>query len=368
MHADSSRFPNQPCRRPHQPDAASVVYAGAGVLSSPRAPVLIAQLAKIGNLPVCTSLQGLGAFDERPAHDRHARRRIREPRDVARGRDNRARHALRRPRHGALTAFAPAAHVAAEEGRGGIIHFEISPKKVNKVVHWAAVPVLGDVVRNMDALVPHIRGSKREGWFTEIAARKRRFPFTYTPSAPGARMNPQEVVEALDAQCRKRKTEIIIATGVGQHQTWAATLSVDTGGTRSRGLDDGLWAASCDWGQNRAPHKMVVDIDGDASFSMTAMELATAAQDGIGIKVLVLNNDFQGMVLQMQDDEPMTNPDFVALARAMGLQTLRCETAANLPAKMEEFSRPKPVLMECLVECNEHAFPMLLRNTNILNH
>lgn len=137
-----------------------------------------------------------------------------------------------------------------------------------------------------------------------------------------------------------------------------------------------------------APNKMVVDIDGDASFSMTAMELATASQYGIGVKVLILNNEFQGMVLQWQgtllqflpprvySSEPlpdlfyerryshteMTNPDFVLLAKAMGVHAIRCHNAEELPAKMKEFleyDNNKPVVMECIVEKNEHVFPMV---------
>jgi acetolactate synthase-1/2/3 large subunit len=119
-----------------------------------------------------------------------------------------------------------------------------------------------------------------------------------------------------------------------------------------------------------APQKTVVDIDGDASFSMTAMELATASQYNIGVKVLVFNNEFQGMVQQWQDlfydqrysHTRMINPDFVLLARSMGVHAIRCQTAEELPAKMKEFLEydgSRPVLMECLVEKNEHVFPMV---------
>ena len=147
-----------------------------------------------------------------------------------------------------------------------------------------------------------------------------------------------------------------------------------------------------------APNKIVVDIDGDASFSMTAMELATASQYNIGVKVLILNNEFQGMVLQWQgkflpcfylstfivvrpsqnmyvylslldlfyerrySHTEMANPDFVKLAEAMGVHAIRCHTAEELPAKMKEFleyDNNKPVVMECVVEKNEHVFPMV---------
>ena len=119
-----------------------------------------------------------------------------------------------------------------------------------------------------------------------------------------------------------------------------------------------------------APTKTVVDIDGDASFSMTAMELQTASQYDIGVKVIVLNNEFQGMVQQWQDlfydqryaHTRMGNPDFIKLANAMNVHAIRVHSKEELPAKMKEFLEhptDKPVLMECLVSTNEHVFPMV---------
>ncbi|KAL9715492.1 Acetolactate synthase, mitochondrial [Leucoagaricus gongylophorus] len=103
---------------------------------------------------------------------------------------------------------------------------------------------------------------------------------------------------------------------------------------------------------------------------MTAMELATASQFNIGVKVLILNNEFQGMVLQWQDlfykrrhsHTEMANPNFVQLAQAMDVHAIRCYTAEELPVKMKEFleyDNHKPVVMECAVEKNEHVFPMV---------
>ena len=119
-----------------------------------------------------------------------------------------------------------------------------------------------------------------------------------------------------------------------------------------------------------APEKIVVDIDGDAYFSMTAMELQTASKYDIGVKVFVLNNKFQGMVLQWQDlvyeqrysHTRMQNPDFVNLAEAMGMHAIRAETVSELPEKMKElleYDNSRPVLLEYLVERNKHVFPMV---------
>lgn len=276
---------------------------------------------------------------------------------------------------GKVDTFAPAARAAAAQGRGGIIHFEIQPKNINKVVE-ASIPILGDVVSNMSALVPLIRSSPRTDWFADIKQWKEKYPFTYVNSASGSdgRMKPQAVIEELDKQTAHRKEEVVVSTGVGQHQMWAAQhfrwktprSMVTSGGLGTMGF--GLPAAI--GAKVAAPHKTVVDIDGDASFSMTAMELATASQFDIGVKVLVLNNEFQGMVLQWQDlfydarysHTRMTNPDFVLLAKAMGVHAIRCSSTEELPEKMKEFLEydgSKPVLMECIVERNEHVYPMV---------
>lgn len=211
------------------------------------------------------------------------------------------------------TEFAPAAKRAALEGRGGIIYFEIQPKNINKVVD-AQVPILGDVVENLSHLVPLIRSSPRTEWFNTIRAWKADYPFTFEPSKKGDRMKPQEVIVELNKQTESYKENVIIGTGVGQHQMWAAQnfrwrhprSMVTSGGLGTMGF--GLPASI--GAKVAAPQKTVVDIDGDASFSMTAMELQTASQYGIGVKTLILNNDFQGMVLQWQGKlpSPFSNP------------------------------------------------------------
>ncbi|KAI6028883.1 hypothetical protein F5J12DRAFT_808503 [Pisolithus orientalis] len=342
-----------------------IIYAGNGVLSSPFGPKLLAQLAEQGNIPVTTTLQGLGAFDETNERSLHMlgmhgsayANLAMQSADliIALGArfDDRVT--------GKIDTFAPAARAAAAQGRGGIIHFEIQPKNINKVVE-ASIPILGDVVSNMSALVPLIRSSPRTDWFTDIKQWKEKYPFTYVNSASGSdgRMKPQAVIEELDKQTAHRKEEVVVSTGVGQHQMWAAQhFRWKT--PRSMVTSGGL-------GPPRT--RLVVDIDGDASFSMTAMELATASQFDIGVKVLVLNNEFQGMVLQWQDlfydarysHTRMTNPDFVLLAKAMGVHAIRCSSTEELPEKMKEFLEydgSKPVLMECIVERNEHVYPMV---------
>jgi acetolactate synthase I/II/III large subunit len=202
-----------------------IIYAGHGVLSSPLGPKLLAQLAEQGNIPVTTTLQGLGAFDETNHRSLHmlgmhgsayANIAIQQA-DVIIALGARFDDRVT----GKVDTFAPAARAAALQGRGGIIHFEILPKNINKVVD-ASIPVLGDVVSNLISLVPMIKSSPRTSWFNDIKEWKSRYPFTYAKSLPGQKIKPQEIIEELDLQTRHRKEDIIISTGVGQHQMWAA--------------------------------------------------------------------------------------------------------------------------------------------------
>lgn len=250
-----------------------VVYAGAGVLSSPAGPALLSQLAEQGNIPVCTTLQGLGAFDETSDKSLHMlgmhgsayANLAMQHADVIIALGARFDDRVT----GKVDTFAPAARVAGQQGRGGIIHFEIMPKNINKVVQ-ADIPVMGDVAANLRALVPGIKFNERAAWFDNIREWKTKYPFTYDKSAPGAPMKPQEVIEEMDKLLSGKKEDVVVSTGVGQHQMWAAQhfrwrcprSMVTSGGlgvscslrdfvSRSdHGLtDDGLWSSCGDWSQ-----------------------------------------------------------------------------------------------------------------------
>jgi acetolactate synthase I/II/III large subunit len=204
-----------------------LIYAGHGVLGNPLGPKFLAQLARDGNIPVTTTLLGLGVFDETDPKSLHMvgmhgsayANLAMQQADViiALGArfDDRAT--------GRISQFAPAARAAAAQGRGGFIHFEIQPKNINKVVD-ASIPILGDVTENLGAMLPLIEYSERASWFKDISGWKEKYPFVYVKSNPekGEKMKAQEVIEELDRQVAPYKEDVIITTGVGQHQMWAA--------------------------------------------------------------------------------------------------------------------------------------------------
>ncbi|KAF9583562.1 Acetolactate synthase, mitochondrial, partial [Lunasporangiospora selenospora] len=332
------------------------------MLAHPDGPQRLKELSHNGNIPVTTTLQGLGVFDELDPKSLHMigmhgsaySNLAMQNADVVIALGARFDDRVT----GNVPKFAPEARKAARENRGGIIHFEISPKNINKVVQ-ATEAIEGDVTENLELLLPLIESSERKEWFTKIDQWKNQYPF-YHVQDPNGILKPQTVIQELNRQTENIKDKVIISTGVGQHPRSMVTSGGL--GTMGFGLPSAIGAKVA------KPDHIVVDIDGDASFCMTGMELATAAQYNIGVKVLILNNDFQGMVKQWQDlfyeerysGTPMRNPDFVKMAESMHIRGLRATTVQELPKAMEEFlAHPGPVVLECKVEKHEHVYPMV---------
>jgi acetolactate synthase-1/2/3 large subunit len=227
--------------------------------------------------------------------------------------------------------------------------------------------VIGDAKQSLELMLPHIEHRPRGEWFAQINAWKQRYPFKYFDDSKNAK--PQYVIEEIN---RQTKSEAIITTGVGQHQMWAAQFyrwrhprqMITSGGlgTMGYGLPSAMGA------QLGAPGKTVIDIDGDGSYLMTCYELATIAEYNIPVKVVILNNDFQGMIKQWQDlfydrrysQSPMKNPNFAAMAEAFGVKGIRCDNKADVPKVVDQMlSHPGPVVVDFFVEPNEHVYPMV---------
>lgn len=353
-----------------------IIYAGNGIVDSPGGPELLRELVDKCQIPVTTTLLGLGAFDEddpRALHmlgmhgSAYANRTI-QAADliIALG----ARFDERVT--GTIEKFAPEARLAALEGRGGIIHFEILPKNINKVVE-STEAIEGDVATNLRKMLPYVNQKSmddRKEWFDKINQWKQDYPFAYESDAFDEPIRPQSVIKALAKLTDKKKT--IITTGVGQHQMWAAqffkfkyprTLATSGGlGTMGYGLPAAIGA------KVGRPECTVIDIDGDASFNMTLTELSTAVQYNIGVKIVVLNNEEQGMVTQWQSlfyedryaHTHQRNPNFMKLADATGVAGIRIEKLEDLESGLQQMLDIEgPVLCEVLVDQKVPVLPMV---------
>jgi acetolactate synthase-1/2/3 large subunit len=353
-----------------------VIYAGQGILQTENGTELLKELADKAKIPVTTTLQGLGGFDELDPKSLHmlgmhgsayANMAMQEA-DLIIALGARFDDRIT----GAIAKFAPAAKAAAAEGRGGIIHFEIMPKNINKVVQ-ATEAVEGDVGTSLSQMMPLINiVQERNEWFSQINDWKERFPWAYEKEGENGLIKPQTVVEMLSDLTAHSKDKTIITTGVGQHQMWAAqhfrwrhprTMITSGGlGTMGYGLPAAIGAKIA------RPDCTVIDIDGDSSFSMTLTELSTAAEFNVGVKILILNNDEQGMVTQWQtlfyqdrfSHTHQRNADFVKLGDAMGVQAQRVMKPAELKEKLQWLLDSEgPALLEVVVDQKVPVLPMV---------
>ena len=354
-----------------------VLYVGQGILARPEGPALLKELADKACVPVTTTLQGLGGFDELDPKSLHmlgmhgsayANMAMQEADliiAVGARFDDRVT--------GNIAKFAPQAKLAAAEGRGGILHFEVMPKNINKVVE-ATEAIEGDCADNLRMLLPLVDlVAERSEWFAQINDWKARFPLSlYEKQSPDGPIKPQALIDTLNTLTTPFKDRTIITTGVGQHQMWAAQhfrwryprTMITSGGLGTMGF--GLPAAI--GAKVARPDALVIDIDGDASFNMTLTEMSTIKQFNIGVKVLILNNEEQGMVTQWQNlfyedryaHTHQTNPDFVRLSEAMGVPAQRCSRPAEVEEKLRWLIESEgPALLEVCVDQKVPVLPMV---------
>ncbi|EWG51198.1 acetolactate synthase I/II/III large subunit [Fusarium verticillioides 7600] len=356
-----------------------IIYAGQGIILSEGGPEILKELADKSSIPVTTTLQGLGAYDELDEKSLHmlgmhgsayANMAMQEA-DliIALGARFDDRVTL------SIAKFAPGAKAAAAEGRGGIVHFEIMPKNINKVVQ-ATEAIEGDVATNLKELLPLIESKTmddRKEWFNKINEWKKKWPLTdYERAERSGLIKPQTLIEELSNLVADRKDQTYIATGVGQHQMWTAQhfrwrhprSMITSGGLGTMGY--GLPAAI--GAKVAQPDALVIDIDGDASFNMTLTELSTAAQFNIGVKVIVLNNEEQGMVTQWQNifyedryaHTHQSNPDFIKLAEAMRVQNRRVSKPEDVVDALKWLiNTDGPALLEVVTDKKVPVLPMV---------
>ncbi len=344
-----------------------VIYAGGGVVNA-NAAAELTELVTADRFPVTCTIMGLGAF---PApHEQwlgmlgmHGTRAANYAMDeadliVAIG----ARFDDRIT--GKLSEFAP---------RAKFIHIDIDPAEISKNVP-AHIPIVGDAKNILPRLTAEYRAlsadpERLEEWWSRVSTWRERHPLGYQDSTD-SEIKPQFMIQAL---YEATGGDAIVTSDVGQHQMWAAQYYhfpaprrwINSGGLGTMGF--GLPAAM--GAKIGCPDQTVICIAGDGSVQMNMQELATCAQEGIAIKVFIMNNGYLGMVRQWQElfwDKRYSQvdmgryPDFVKLADAMGATGVRLEDKGTLVKDMQEaLATEGPVVADVSVTREENTYPMI---------
>ncbi len=359
-----------------------ILYVGGGVINANAAEELTA-FAKKSNIPVTMTVMGLGAFP---------------------GDDPQSLHFL--GMHG--TAYSNYAINEADlllafgvrfddrvTGKldefamhGKIIHVDIDASEIHKNKE-AHIPVVADVKDFLVALNEAFTEEDKPDtadWWKQINEWRAKYPMSYNQSDDW--IYQQYAVDEFWRQTKDQDT--YVAVGVGQHQMWAAQfykfrkarrwLSSSGLGTMGFGLPAAMGVAAAN------PGKLVVDIDGDGSLLMNIQELATLHCEKLPVKILLLNNQHLGMVVQWEDrfmegrrahtylgpiDHPEalghgdgtigdTYPNFVEIARGFGLEAAQVREKKDYPAALNKMLTSKgPYLLDVICPYQEHVLPMI---------
>ena len=343
-----------------------IILAGGGVIMANASEVLC-ELAHELDIPVATTLMGLGAF---PAngdlwlgmvgmHGTYAANMSINHADllvcVGARFDDRVT--------GRLQDFASHAR---------IVHIDIDPTSIRKNVE---VDVVGDCRQALEGILEICRAKMADtdwsgmhaDWLQTVHEWKANHPLAYNKNG---HIKPQQVIETMYSIT---KGDAIIATEVGQNQMWAAqfytftkprTLLTSGGlGTMGYGFPAAIGA------QFAFPDKLVINVAGDGSIQMNIQELATVVQNKIPVKVVILNNGHLGMVRQWQElfynrNYSHTNmeaqPDFVKLAEAYGAEGYRISKPEELEDVLRKaLTSPNPAFIDVMVEREENVYPMV---------
>jgi acetolactate synthase-1/2/3 large subunit len=342
-----------------------VLYVGGGARSA-GASEEIAELVRRTNIPVTTTLHGLGTFPEDSplslgmlgmhgtAYANYAVHNTDLLIAVGARFDDRVT--------GKVSAFAPNAKV---------IHLDIDPGEINKV-RRADVSIVGDCKAALaEILKQEIEAQDYSAWHEEIGKWKAEFPLEAPDGTSDGQIHSEFAIREL---ARLTDHDVVVSTDVGQHQMWAAQhfgarkprRFITSGGlgTMGFGMPAAIGAAFA-----LGKKTPVWCISGDGSIQMCIQELMVASLYNLPVKILILNNQFLGMVRQWQEMFWQKHysevnleaaPDFVKLAEAYGIKGLRCEkpedVVSTLTAAMEHDG---PVVIDMRVAKETNVFPMI---------
>ncbi len=337
-----------------------VIIAGRGIIIS-GAYAELRQLAETAQIPVVTTLLGIGTFPESHilsfgmlgmhgmAYANMAVNNTDVLIAIGMRFDDRAT--------ASVSGFAPNAR---------IIHIDIDPAEIGKNVR-VDVPIVGDAKTVLNRLNKLITRTEHVDWLGQLEQWRKEHPSTAIRESDT--LLPQFVVRQI---YEVTNGEAIIVTGVGQNQMWAAqhywydkpNSLISSGGLGTMGF--GLPASigvkiGC-------PDKIVWCIDGDGSFQMTLHELATIVQEKVAVKIAIIDNGYLGMVRQWQElfynkryvATPLSGPDYVKLAEAYGIPGLKVKYREEVvPAIERAMAEQGPFLIDFVVEPEENIYPMV---------
>ncbi|HCF28717.1 MAG TPA: biosynthetic-type acetolactate synthase large subunit [Cyanobacteria bacterium UBA11049] len=343
-----------------------LLYVGGGAIAS-GAHAEIQQLAELFNIPVTTTLMGKGAFDENhplalgmlgmhgTAYANFAVSECDLLIAVGARFDDRVT--------GKLDEFA---------SRAKVIHIDIDPAEVGKN-RTPEVPIVGDVRQVLMELLRRCEEksgaapNQTQEWLNRISRWREDYPLVVPHHADS--ISPQEAIVELSCQA----PQAYYTTDVGQHQMWSAQF-LKNGPRRwisSAGLGTMGYGLPAAMGAKVAlPNEEVICISGDASFQMNLQELGTLAHYGINVKIVVINNGWQGMVRQWQQAfygerysssnmEPAM-PDFELLAQAYGIKGMVIRSRDELEGAIAQMlAHNGPVLVDVRVTKDENCYPMV---------
>lgn len=358
-----------------------VIYAGGGVITGGASEEL-AQFARATGIPVTTTLMGLGCF---PGEDPQSLDML--------GMHGSVYANLAVDQCDLLLAFGVrfddrvTGKVSEFAKQAKIVHIDVDASEINKNKE-AHIPICSDIKYALSELRKIVEpGEDLAPWRQQIELWKKAEPFRYDTSFDG--ILPQFAITELCRMTRDRDT--IVTVGVGQHQMWAAQyfkfrrprtwLSSSGLGTMGFGLPAALGAKAA------FPDSLVIDIDGDGSLLMNIQELATAHCEDLPVKVLLLNNQHLGMVVQWEDRFHAGNrahtylgpihhpeaigqgdgigpesryPDFVTIARGFGCGGRYVSAKEELADALREMiDYPGPFVLDVQVPYQEHVLPMI---------
>ena len=252
-----------------------------------------------------------------------------------------------------------------------VVHLEIDPAEIDKNVH-ADYPVLGDCKQSLAALIELVAPKKLDSWlsrFDELYAKEYEVVIEKDTKPTKEGLTMGEVIVAVN---KAAGSDAVIVTDVGQHQMIAcryAEFVRSKSNVTSGGLGTMGFALPAAIGAKMgAPDRQVVAVIGDGGYQMTIQELGTIFQTGAAVKILVLNNEYLGMVRQWQQlffdrryaSTEMTNPDFVTIAKGYHIPAQKVTERKDLTAAIEEMINAEgPYFLEVAVEKEDNVFPMI---------